>query len=443
MVIGAKIRDLRKKLGLTQEQLAGSELTKSYVSQVELGRIHPSEKALRIMARRLGKPLGYFLETNDDLRTIDVLLQAAHALWSTGRMEESVNGLTEALHLAERTGRDDMRAQVHTIMGQLALVRGQSEEAADHLNTAMSLAQQADSASQGAEAACLLGIAQSRLGLSHLAVQAFQRAIDWASGLGEQYAALRAHVVAAYADFWYQNGHWYAAQMLYRQAIADSPAAGDEMLAWIHARLAAALWHTGDEASARQAFDTGVDQMERITNPGQRALVALAAARAAAALDEWARAEAWMEQARDHFAREKNPEAEAYAWEWLLWLAWQTRDADRLRHDQTALQALPDTWPWDRVKRQCHRYAALLAAESDPQSFEPLAAKLTVGEEGAEGRLVDSLWEDFVVSWALSSSDAVTHLWSWLHRTLEPKAAQPLLMQPWRLDKTWEAWSND
>ena len=74
MVIGAKIRELRKKLGLTQEQLAGDELTKSYVSQVARNKIR--DYARRKMLSGKAAVLSEGAATSDDW-TIRVLVQDA------------------------------------------------------------------------------------------------------------------------------------------------------------------------------------------------------------------------------------------------------------------------------------------------------------------------------------------------------------------------------
>jgi transcriptional regulator with XRE-family HTH domain len=51
--IGAQIRALRERLGWSQTQLAGHELTRGFISQVESGRVWPSLHSLRIIAARL------------------------------------------------------------------------------------------------------------------------------------------------------------------------------------------------------------------------------------------------------------------------------------------------------------------------------------------------------------------------------------------------------
>src|SRR5438874_3334872 len=59
--LGARVREARRERGMSQAQLAGEELTKGFISQVESGLVRPSVRSLQILAARLGKSLDYFL----------------------------------------------------------------------------------------------------------------------------------------------------------------------------------------------------------------------------------------------------------------------------------------------------------------------------------------------------------------------------------------------
>ncbi len=63
--LGSRLRDARLSLGMTQDDLAAGQFSKSYVSAVELGKIRPSVNALRTLAGRLDQPISYFLEEED------------------------------------------------------------------------------------------------------------------------------------------------------------------------------------------------------------------------------------------------------------------------------------------------------------------------------------------------------------------------------------------
>ncbi|MGF7060148.1 helix-turn-helix domain-containing protein [Brassicibacter mesophilus] len=60
--IGEKIKELRKELKITQSELAGKDMTKSMLSQIENNIATPSMKNLKLIAKRLDKPVSYFLE---------------------------------------------------------------------------------------------------------------------------------------------------------------------------------------------------------------------------------------------------------------------------------------------------------------------------------------------------------------------------------------------
>ncbi|MDP4143319.1 MAG: helix-turn-helix transcriptional regulator [Bacillota bacterium] len=95
--VGVKIKALRKQMNMTQSELAGTELTKSMLSQIENNVSSPSMKTLQYIAGRLNKPITYFLD--DDC--------SESSNWNMGLNEdynkliEQVNGLIENNKLDE------------------------------------------------------------------------------------------------------------------------------------------------------------------------------------------------------------------------------------------------------------------------------------------------------------------------------------------------------
>ncbi|MEO6456979.1 MAG: helix-turn-helix transcriptional regulator [Chloroflexia bacterium] len=61
-VLGQRIRQLRTRRGLTQQDLAGTDYSKSYISAIEQGKSRPSLEALQRMAARLDVPAGTLLD---------------------------------------------------------------------------------------------------------------------------------------------------------------------------------------------------------------------------------------------------------------------------------------------------------------------------------------------------------------------------------------------
>ncbi|MBY0595343.1 helix-turn-helix domain-containing protein [Bacillus bingmayongensis] len=64
--LGEKIKALRKEKRLTQTELAGSELTKSMLSQIENGKATPSMKTLQYLASKLECEASFLLEEDNE-----------------------------------------------------------------------------------------------------------------------------------------------------------------------------------------------------------------------------------------------------------------------------------------------------------------------------------------------------------------------------------------
>lgn len=85
MELGQRIREARLDAGLSQRQLCGEEITRNMLSLIENGAAKPSMQTLAYFARRLNKPLSYFLEENGPQqsqlgRSVQLLGDAARAL---------------------------------------------------------------------------------------------------------------------------------------------------------------------------------------------------------------------------------------------------------------------------------------------------------------------------------------------------------------------------
>lgn len=62
MALGQRIKQARLEKGLSQRQLCGDTITRNMLSLIENGSAKPSMDTLCILAGRLGKPVGFFLE---------------------------------------------------------------------------------------------------------------------------------------------------------------------------------------------------------------------------------------------------------------------------------------------------------------------------------------------------------------------------------------------
>lgn len=89
MQIGQRIKSLRNGAGLTQKELAdlcdASEIT---IRRYEIGKIEPTEKQLRRIARVFGIPLSHLVDPN----TAEEEPAYLQALYQIGQMVRQTNG---------------------------------------------------------------------------------------------------------------------------------------------------------------------------------------------------------------------------------------------------------------------------------------------------------------------------------------------------------------
>src|SRR5439155_3442675 len=56
-----RVREARLEAGLSVAQLAGDDVSRTFINFVERGRSRPSKAVLSLIARRTGKPISYFM----------------------------------------------------------------------------------------------------------------------------------------------------------------------------------------------------------------------------------------------------------------------------------------------------------------------------------------------------------------------------------------------
>ncbi|MDF2473411.1 MAG: helix-turn-helix family protein [Anaerocolumna sp.] len=98
--LGNKIKRLRKELKMTQTELAGKEMTKSMISQIENNTAMPSMKNLQHLAEKLGKSPSYFLDNTLEYSNIMIdeirnNMKKAANLFEQRKYEESFHILDE------------------------------------------------------------------------------------------------------------------------------------------------------------------------------------------------------------------------------------------------------------------------------------------------------------------------------------------------------------
>ncbi len=135
--LGERIRAARLEKKMTQDELARDTFSKSYVSAVELGKIHPSIKALRILARRLQLPASYFLETLEpDVETqqAQLALERVRLLVALGGRDQDAFDILEKIDAERLTELE--AAEVTFLQGRALTGLDRANEALIKLNSA-------------------------------------------------------------------------------------------------------------------------------------------------------------------------------------------------------------------------------------------------------------------------------------------------------------------
>lgn len=84
MELGQRLRQARLEAGLSQRQLCGDVITRNMLSQIENGTARPSMATLEYLAKRLGKPIGFFLEEQAVTSPNQAVMDAARRAWAVG-----------------------------------------------------------------------------------------------------------------------------------------------------------------------------------------------------------------------------------------------------------------------------------------------------------------------------------------------------------------------
>jgi len=120
--VGERLRQARLARGLTQEQLARGVATKGFISQVECNRATPSLAKLRLIAQRLGLPLGHLTGDYSPLE-FTYLRKSAELALKAREPSQALAVLDEAQALArtanERADLERIRGMALDALGRL------------------------------------------------------------------------------------------------------------------------------------------------------------------------------------------------------------------------------------------------------------------------------------------------------------------------------------
>ncbi|KRT77490.1 MAG: helix-turn-helix domain-containing protein, partial [Armatimonadetes bacterium CSP1-3] len=100
VAFGQRLERARGRMGLTQAELAGADLSKSFVSLLETARSYPSVETLLLLARRAGTSVAGLLMDAGELRldtSLNLLALAHESVWTRPAWAVSVIRAVEEL----------------------------------------------------------------------------------------------------------------------------------------------------------------------------------------------------------------------------------------------------------------------------------------------------------------------------------------------------------
>ena len=139
-VVGNRIRELRRRMGMTQAELAGSDFTKSFISQVEKGQTRPSLRSLQIIAERLNQPISYFLSDEEvspaSSSEAERLLAVARSQLASNQLREAAATFRKALDLCSSSDHA-IKGEIRFRLGQIETRLGSHNKARDEFRLAV------------------------------------------------------------------------------------------------------------------------------------------------------------------------------------------------------------------------------------------------------------------------------------------------------------------
>ncbi|MFI1497784.1 helix-turn-helix domain-containing protein [Streptomyces platensis] len=137
---GRRIKELRVSAGMTQHDLAGPEMSSSYISLVEHGKRIPSGRALKILAERLGVGVAEISgdpvpAENSGVRRLDLVgrLVAARRQWDGGDVEGALSEFRALADTEPAHRQDDVFTEAQLAIAEILGTLGRPDEGAEVL----------------------------------------------------------------------------------------------------------------------------------------------------------------------------------------------------------------------------------------------------------------------------------------------------------------------
>jgi tetratricopeptide (TPR) repeat protein len=130
------VRQARMEKGLSLSELAGGEITRAAIHQVETGKMRPSMRTLELIARRTGRPVSYFMVGQEGSEEQQASRDELSRLVDSGEYREAVTLGTRILAGDPQPG---IEADVQFCVGRALVRTGDGTRALPHLTRAHQL----------------------------------------------------------------------------------------------------------------------------------------------------------------------------------------------------------------------------------------------------------------------------------------------------------------
>ena len=250
--VGERLRQARLARGLTQEQLARGVATKGFISQVECNRATPSLSKLRLIAERLGMPLGHFTGDPSPME-LTYLRKSAELALKAKEPGHALALVEEADPLASTANE---RADLERLRGMALDALGRLPEALVAFQTAAADAPPDDPELNGAiytEIATVLNEQEQ----FNFAVEAGRRAMHWFDRAKHADPAIRARVLTNLGRSCWGLGQLEQAHQFSLRALEAATDAESLF------RIANAHMSLGVTARAKGLFDQAIEHCNR------------------------------------------------------------------------------------------------------------------------------------------------------------------------------------
>jgi tetratricopeptide (TPR) repeat protein len=249
---------------MSQAQLAGEELTKGFISQVESGLVRPSVRSLQILAARLGKSLDYFLG-DEPLATSKRLTFHRLAAEAAAERRDWVVVRDEVTAALEARPEKRDRATLLRILAQAEMNSGNREIAFDRIGEALSLIDVSTDADEVAHLLHLRGIVYGQIGQYVAAAEALEAARDAMERHEVSDPRLRARILVALGTAYRRLNRSAKAMQTYGSAL-DLASGIDELrlAAQGYMGVAVSLYDAGELDGAIANYRRALDLFTRV-----------------------------------------------------------------------------------------------------------------------------------------------------------------------------------